>query len=351
MNGLTEDMLRDALQEDAGAEVGAADSWEEVVHEANRRRNIRRGLIGGASVAIVAAAALVGAIYLADDDTNLEVGPLPPATQPTTPPSQTTATTTATSPDCVPVEPESVARAGETPAAVLDGAAQVLAAAAGCDYGSLRVLMPAEFEYILGGTTNPDEIVAEWQNASGFLTTLVRTLRDGEVQIQGTEVPGLGERYYEWVDAESGYHASFDDEGQWIAFTQRVECSAERQTGDVASPAGAPTVVMDTARAILTAASACDWEALHALMADEFTYSFGGTASPDEAITVWREEDFDTRVLATLVDRLRAGIPTSFTSPTEPPVTYYEWADPAGEFGYRVGITDAGEWVYFVAGD
>jgi hypothetical protein len=140
---------------------------------------------------------------------------------------------------------------------------------------------------------------------------------------------------------------------------------------------GLPTAVADARRAIAAAAIACDFEALEALASPDFVTSFGGGGF--EMIPMW-EEQGTYPALALLVELFDTpyafedydGLPRHYYWPSAfvydswdeiPPadmealLTVYtqEELDQAAAFGsyalWRIGITETGEWRFFVAGD
>ncbi len=145
-----------------------------------------------------------------------------------------------------------------------------------------------------------------------------------------------------------------------------------------AEPGGLPSSVAETRRAILRAAAACDYDRLEALALQgghAFTYSFGDNARPAE---YWRGlEAAGEDPLAMLVRTL--SLPWARETLEVEPFAFYVWpsaylidSDEAaweavaglyspeeietmreygGFIGYRVGITEDGEWRFFVAGD
>ena len=134
-----------------------------------------------------------------------------------------------------------------------------------------------------------------------------------------------------------------------------------------------PAPVAETRRRIFEAAIACDYDTLQAIALEGepgFTYSYGGETSASD---FWRgEEERGGRPLAILVQilavphaRNEAGFyawPAAYSEqPTEAAWNDLEavysrdeinaWRDFGSYLGYRVGITPAGEWQFFVAGD
>ncbi|MGH9182409.1 MAG: hypothetical protein ACRDZ9_01060 [Acidimicrobiales bacterium] len=143
---------------------------------------------------------------------------------------------------------------------------------------------------------------------------------------------------------------------------------------------GLPQAVVATRSQIVAAATACDFEALADLGgagASGLTFSFGGA---DDPAAFWRAQeargDQPLRHLVELLNR-------PFATRELPGTTQYLWpsayafesweavpeadrealkplygeedladfASFGGYIGYRVGITAAGDWAFFVAGD
>ena len=140
---------------------------------------------------------------------------------------------------------------------------------------------------------------------------------------------------------------------------------------------GLPALVADARRAMAAAAIACDFEALEALASPEFVSSFGGGGF--EMIPTWEEEG-TYPALALLVELFET--PYAFEDYEDLPRHYYwpsafvydsweeipaadmealltvytqEELDQTAAFGayalWRIGITETGEWRFFVAGD
>ncbi|HUG84677.1 MAG TPA: hypothetical protein VMM13_08930, partial [Euzebya sp.] len=108
-----------------------------------------------------------------------------------------------------------------------------------------------------------------------------------------------------------------------------------------------PAAVRSTAAAILDAAQARDYGALATLIpGDGFTSNFGGTT--DHIAFYQQEEANGIDVMGTLADLLTA-------DPVRQPGTdLWVWPEAylsEGYLGYRVGLTDAGTWQFYVAGD
>ena len=155
-------------------------------------------------------------------------------------------------------------------------------------------------------------------------------------------------------------------------------CSAAGLEHDESSPPGLPEPVSEMRRAIFEAAAACDYERLEALALEggtEFTYSFGGNSTP---AAYWRElEEGGQDPLAMLVRTLALPYARD-TYDVEPTVLFvwpsaysdeatgFDWLaleglysdeeiaiyiNEGGFMGWRAGITEDGDWRFFVAGD
>jgi hypothetical protein len=158
-------------------------------------------------------------------------------------------------------------------------------------------------------------------------------------------------------------------------------CSASAQPARPRRQARLPAAVMTTRQKIVEAASQCDYEGLASIAREgtgEFTYSFGPSGAPAQ---FWREaEGRGEPVLDVLVELLDRAFGTREV-PGEPslvvwPSAYgfeswddvpaedraelrpiygdddFEQFDRAGAYlGHRVGITDGGDWTFYIAGD
>jgi hypothetical protein len=158
------------------------------------------------------------------------------------------------------------------------------------------------------------------------------------------------------------------------------ECSAATSSERLVQQEALPERVAEVRVAVAEAAVACDYERLEALAranGDRFTFTFGDA---DEPAAYWREKEasggkpmlFLAEMLQRPFGEVTLGQGVVYVWPS--PATYESWADvPPGardalrplygdedfalfeEFGaytgFRVGITDAGDWIYFVAGD
>jgi hypothetical protein len=173
-----------------------------------------------------------------------------------------------------------------------------------------------------------------------------------------------------------------DGTGYWLLSSRPagVECSAAGLSPTVGPQAQLPTVVADLRSQITTAAVSCSYDELARLAragSRPFTFTFGGAQDP---AAYWRTvESEGQRPLEALVRFLETRFATSevdgetlYVWPAA--FTYPDWAsvptadrdalrpyysdDDLAAFaqfgsytGFRVGITAAGDWLYFVAGD
>lgn len=153
-------------------------------------------------------------------------------------------------------------------------------------------------------------------------------------------------------------------------------CSASAVSG-LEDQSGLPAAVAETRGEVFAAAASCDWGRLDRVLGTDFSYSFGAF---DDPIGYWQEleqqGDQPMRFLAELLDRPFATIasegstyyvwPSAFARDAWAEVTDAErealrplyddadftaFADFGAYIGYRVGISEAGEWAFFVAGD
>lgn len=161
-----------------------------------------------------------------------------------------------------------------------------------------------------------------------------------------------------------------------VSFDDSLSCSAQDLEAQLSDQDGLPEVVADTRQAIADAATHCDYERLEELTADQFTYSFGAEG---DASGFWRRGELrgsePLRYLVELLDRPHARIDAGGPRYVWPSAFAYDaWEDVpeadrealrplyddddfarfeqfGGYTGYRVGISEAGEWLFFVAGD
>jgi hypothetical protein len=158
-------------------------------------------------------------------------------------------------------------------------------------------------------------------------------------------------------------------------------CSSEGLEPPTPDP-DLPEAVETTRQAIAAAAIACDWQALDALIEPtNFRYSFGGGNDP---IRFWQEAEgaVGNEPMRFLVETLKlnwvldtpppeAEVPDSYIWPDAFPMIWDEvtpemrdtlrplyddldfegFATIGGFAGYRLAITDSGDWVYFLSGD
>ncbi len=154
------------------------------------------------------------------------------------------------------------------------------------------------------------------------------------------------------------------------------ETVTETETSTVASGA-LPAPVEEKRAAIAEAAESGDYEALEPLLAEQFSYSFGGPFAGGP-IEYWRslEQQEGIQPIAILADlmelpyTLYQGIytwPFAFDK-AQTELTAYErgllrdvggvdlsddyFDDPTGGYvGWRAGIEPDGDWIFFIAGD
>lgn len=150
------------------------------------------------------------------------------------------------------------------------------------------------------------------------------------------------------------------------------DCSAAGASAELPADPELPAAVAEVREAIAAAAVACDYERLQELALEQgtgFTFSYGAETS---AADFWGgAEERGEEVLRILVETLRQEghlyqgnwvWPTAYTdAPTDEdwqalagiyPQEQIDSFRESGSFlGYRVGITPAGDWQFFVAGD
>lgn len=159
--------------------------------------------------------------------------------------------------------------------------------------------------------------------------------------------------------------------------TYEAPCTGAAAPDILPEEPGLPDAVASTRAALFEAAALCNWPVLEALVPDDgFTSSFGLV---DDPILQWWEEEalgygpmeFLSSVLAMPYGTLETPDATYYVWPSAATVSWDQvsgihrsallglyseydlWQFEAfgGYIGYRVGITDDGTWVYFVAGD
>jgi hypothetical protein len=150
------------------------------------------------------------------------------------------------------------------------------------------------------------------------------------------------------------------------------ECSAAGLSADLPADPSLPGLVATMRAEIAAAAVECDYERLQELALQGgtgFTYSYGGETS---AADYWAgAEERGEEVMRILVETLRLSGHLYQGNWVWPPAyadapTLEDWQSLAGLYpqeqidafremgsflGYRVGITPAGDWIFFVAGD
>lgn len=198
---------------------------------------------------------------------------------------------------------------------------------------------------------------------------------DGAVMVSSTWGLGLTEdgsalRHsddgFEWWVVSDGAHAWFvREDGQTWPMDGRFGAvwvhPGAMPTPAPATPAPSsppetrplPEPVADTRQAIVDAAAAGDWEALEALMAPDFTVSFGVEPGPASAIAYLQDLAADGEEPLALLISLLEG-PHGVLA-AESAGTHYGWPREYMEseeyFGWRVVIAEDGVWAAFVAGD
>lgn len=158
--------------------------------------------------------------------------------------------------------------------------------------------------------------------------------------------------------------------------TTAPTCSASRENIELLHQGGLAEDVESMRAAIFEAAMSCDYEALESLAlagSGEFTFSFGGQTEGPAAY--WRSaEERGDPVLAMLVTVLNVpygredglvvwpfahALDFQNLNPAQEdllaqfftPKDIDEWKSFGGYLGYRVGISESGDWMFFVAGD
>lgn len=157
-------------------------------------------------------------------------------------------------------------------------------------------------------------------------------------------------------------------------------CSADGLSATPAVQSGLPPAVATTRRAVVDAATRCDYPGLAQLASTgrrPFTASFGGA---DDLAAYWRRSEAEggrpLEALVALLDAPHARQITDGDAPFVWPSAFVakRWADVTPDerealrplyddedfaafrtfgsyIGYRVGIAEDGEWLFFVAGD
>jgi hypothetical protein len=158
------------------------------------------------------------------------------------------------------------------------------------------------------------------------------------------------------------------------------DCSAASSSASLEPQPGLPDPVEEVRQAIAEAAVRCDYGRLATLAregGEQFTFTFGDADDPAQ---YWRREEAaggePMKFLVGMLERpyglVSAGDLNLYVWPSA--ATYPSWAEVPPEarnalrplygdedfqqfarfgsyIGYRVGITDTGGWLYFVAGD
>jgi hypothetical protein len=189
-----------------------------------------------------------------------------------------------------------------------------------------------------------------------------------------------------WLVGSPGWVSLLREDGERVGLAMEAEMLApamnpaavlgEREGDEplYLEPQAVPHNVEVTRQRIHAAARAGDFGGLHALMVEEFSWSFGGNLDRDEAIAYLRDNPELLDVIAGLLE-----LPYGVVDPVEPEYFVWPWVftDPEanwpelrdrlvaavgeqqvgdyeehGEYlGWRVGIDRDGVWRYFIAGD
>jgi hypothetical protein len=140
-------------------------------------------------------------------------------------------------------------------------------------------------------------------------------------------------------------------EGYAVKLTEVDDALAEPEEAEVdrATLGPIPAEAADAVAAALKAARKRNLGALRALMTEDFTWSFGGSPSADEAMAMWQA---DGTVIEKLIGVLEAGCRAdeAKTAVTCPPA----YTETPGYLGWRAGFVKRGDgWKmsFFVSGD
>jgi len=160
--------------------------------------------------------------------------------------------------------------------------------------------------------------------------------------------------------------------------TSGTEPTASCPSSELAAPQTAedlPDAVAETRDAIIAAATACDFDMLESIAGESFSTSFGGGGS--ENLSIWNDEGLDPTVtLLHLLDMSHATIqgaageihvwPAAYAYETWEQVDQDDldelamihsedeldsFASADGYLGWRIGISEDGTWLFFIAGD
>ena len=163
--------------------------------------------------------------------------------------------------------------------------------------------------------------------------------------------------------------------GSGETVTVTVSRTETRTETEPAAPAVLPAAVEEKRAAIVGAASSGDYEALRPLVADQFSFTFGGPVEGGP-IAYWQdlERESGESPIAILADLLKLpptldrGIYTwPFAVDKQPDeLAEYErgllrsvggedlsddFGEGSGYLGWRAGIEPDGDWIFFIAGD
>jgi hypothetical protein len=160
--------------------------------------------------------------------------------------------------------------------------------------------------------------------------------------------------------------------------TLGTEPTGSCPSSEVAAPQTAedlPDAVAETRDAIIAAAMACDFDMLESVAGESFSTSFGGGGS--ENLSIWNDRGLDPTVtLLHLLDMSHATVPDPAGDIYVWPAAYAyatweqvdqddldelamihsegeldSFASANGYLGWRIGISEDGTWLFFIAGD
>ncbi len=267
-----------------------------------------------------------------------------------------------------------------------------------------------DFEYLLpavmietpvyGGSAGNPVVVQGTANVFEAVVSLALVDNDGLILWEGTTMASCGTGCrgdfeiaipYDLTQARLGaviaWEASAMDGSQtnvrehpvWLSASSSTDTCSGALAGNLLEQPDLPVAVADMREQIWQAAVVCDYDSLADLTSpDLFTYSFGGSGDP---AAYWAQLEADgeepMRFLAETLNLSFATTdagdlgtayvwPSAFAYPTWADVpqadrdmlaTLYgqaaigDWELFGSFIGYRIGITEDGEWIYYVAGD
>lgn len=128
------------------------------------------------------------------------------------------------------------------------------------------------------------------------------------------------------------------------------QISWDRIVGDPQTPQVASYgTLAEFAHAVRNAAARHDLRSLASVMSPQFSYSFVGVQSPENAFAVWRSEDYRTLEQAAAV--LDSGLTTRDGRIWSAPRAFNEEYSYRGlRIGFRKNADDRWEWIYLISG-